>query len=636
MTPYNENKKSVVTLTDDDPTSEIDVAALQRTMRSCVDPEIEVDALTFDIEDQQNAINGRSRAELEVALNDQAQLVEELAFEVEQLQSHRRGLQAELKAREDIAKNASDEVSTERAQNRAVTRNLELRSGECQTLQRALDKANKLTERLQDKSNGLQIATKELKREIRSLKSAAEKREKKVNSLAKDLRMKRKRPSRSSTQRSSERQLADSALAASKLQLADLKAYVDGRKNDWAKLKAELVETAKSLKSSRADIAQIRQDFDERNAQLIRSREQYIRVSELLAKQKTKIRKLSQSTRDLEKALHQDARQEIDAYRIRIEKQLGDIAAKSQELTTTQTDNFRLEQYSDALRVKLQDQTSISKLSVAIRHKLESRLDSANAVITQLGGQLDSERRQNNKLSSVNENLKNDHEQEISQVRDELGSIEDRMTAQEENNKHLIADLIDSRDICSSLESQMGEVEKESTQNMRQVTRQLKKANQTTGEYERKLEIRDKTVADLLQELARIDQSRISKTLKTEQKQADVLATVEKPKQRKVDRSRVARLLIGNADGRELRFPLFKDHLTIGRTSHNDIQLNMQFISRRHAVISSDHGKTRVIDWGSKNGVFVNETKVTECILRPGDILRIGMTDFRYEEREKH
>jgi hypothetical protein len=46
-------------------------------------------------------------------------------------------------------------------------------------------------------------------------------------------------------------------------------------------------------------------------------------------------------------------------------------------------------------------------------------------------------------------------------------------------------------------------------------------------------------------------------------------------------------------------------------TSDNDIQLNMQYISRRHAVITSDHGQTRVIDWESKNGVFINNVEVT-------------------------
>ena len=62
----------------------------------------------------------------------------------------------------------------------------------------------------------------------------------------------------------------------------------------------------------------------------------------------------------------------------------------------------------------------------------------------------------------------------------------------------------------------------------------------------------------------------------------------------------------------------------------------MQFVSRRHAVIATDHGTTRVIDWGSKNGVYVNRERVTERILNSGDIVTIGTTDFRYDEHNKN
>jgi pSer/pThr/pTyr-binding forkhead associated (FHA) protein len=42
-----------------------------------------------------------------------------------------------------------------------------------------------------------------------------------------------------------------------------------------------------------------------------------------------------------------------------------------------------------------------------------------------------------------------------------------------------------------------------------------------------------------------------------------------------------------------------------------------------------------VIDWGSKNGVFVNSKRVTEHFLENGDTVTIGTADFRYEERPK-
>jgi pSer/pThr/pTyr-binding forkhead associated (FHA) protein len=98
---------------------------------------------------------------------------------------------------------------------------------------------------------------------------------------------------------------------------------------------------------------------------------------------------------------------------------------------------------------------------------------------------------------------------------------------------------------------------------------------------------------------------------------------------------RITRLLIGNVEGQELRFPLFKDRLTIGRTKQNDIQLKAQYISRRHALIVTEHDRTRIVDWGSKNGILVNRKKVTEQVLKSGDIVTIGTADFQYEERPK-
>jgi hypothetical protein len=102
-----------------------------------------------------------------------------------------------------------------------------------------------------------------------------------------------------------------------------------------------------------------------------------------------------------------------------------------------------------------------------------------------------------------------------------------------------------------------------------------------------------------------------------------------------VQRDRVTRVLTGIIDGQELRFPLFKDRLTIGRTGQNDIQLKSEHISRRHAVIVIEGDVTRVIDWGSKNGVYVNSTRVKEHFLRNNDIVSVGAAEFRYEERPK-
>jgi pSer/pThr/pTyr-binding forkhead associated (FHA) protein len=101
------------------------------------------------------------------------------------------------------------------------------------------------------------------------------------------------------------------------------------------------------------------------------------------------------------------------------------------------------------------------------------------------------------------------------------------------------------------------------------------------------------------------------------------------------DRGRLSRVLIGKLDQQELRFPLFKNRLTIGRTDLNDIQLKATYVSRRHAVVVTDRDSARIIDWGSRNGVFVNGERVTEHFLRNGDNVRVGTAEFRYEERPK-
>ena len=101
------------------------------------------------------------------------------------------------------------------------------------------------------------------------------------------------------------------------------------------------------------------------------------------------------------------------------------------------------------------------------------------------------------------------------------------------------------------------------------------------------------------------------------------------------DRERITRVLIGSIGDKELRFPLFKNRLTIGRTEENDIQLKESYISRNHAVVLTEGDRTRVIDWGSKNGVHVNSVRIKEHFLSNGDIITVGNTKFRYEERQK-
>jgi phosphoserine phosphatase RsbU/P len=73
---------------------------------------------------------------------------------------------------------------------------------------------------------------------------------------------------------------------------------------------------------------------------------------------------------------------------------------------------------------------------------------------------------------------------------------------------------------------------------------------------------------------------------------------------------------------------------TIGRSSDTQLQLNDQHVSRRHAELIQDGAAWRVRDLGSRGGTFVNDTKVDEAALKPGDRIRIGDTELRIETGE--
>ena len=72
---------------------------------------------------------------------------------------------------------------------------------------------------------------------------------------------------------------------------------------------------------------------------------------------------------------------------------------------------------------------------------------------------------------------------------------------------------------------------------------------------------------------------------------------------------------------------------TIGRTPENDIQIDTTFISRHHAVLLSSPDHCIVEDLNSTNGVLVNGRRVGRQVLRDGDTVTIGKTEFRYQQR---
>lgn len=85
----------------------------------------------------------------------------------------------------------------------------------------------------------------------------------------------------------------------------------------------------------------------------------------------------------------------------------------------------------------------------------------------------------------------------------------------------------------------------------------------------------------------------------------------------------------GNAAG--MKFPLIKEVCIIGRKEGNDICLQDPNISRIHARIEQGEQDYTVIDMGSTNGTFVNGRRVVKTTVKPGDNIKLGKTELKFQ-----
>lgn len=96
----------------------------------------------------------------------------------------------------------------------------------------------------------------------------------------------------------------------------------------------------------------------------------------------------------------------------------------------------------------------------------------------------------------------------------------------------------------------------------------------------------------------------------------------------------MALLIQFSESGAGIKLSIEKQRTTIGRDASNDISLDDELVSKEHAVIevinSAEAVKYLIQDLNSTNHTFVNDTPVDLHELRDGDLIRIGMSDFRF------
>src|SRR6267378_1481818 len=93
----------------------------------------------------------------------------------------------------------------------------------------------------------------------------------------------------------------------------------------------------------------------------------------------------------------------------------------------------------------------------------------------------------------------------------------------------------------------------------------------------------------------------------------------------------MAKLVVLSAGMTGRTHELTVDITTIGRVEDNTFQLAEPSISSHHCEVLLRGSEVVVRDLNSTNGTFINGEKVTESVIKAGQVLRLGQIEIKLE-----
>ena len=93
----------------------------------------------------------------------------------------------------------------------------------------------------------------------------------------------------------------------------------------------------------------------------------------------------------------------------------------------------------------------------------------------------------------------------------------------------------------------------------------------------------------------------------------------------------MAKLVIQNQGMTGRACELHTDRTTVGRVEDNTFQIADPSVSSHHCEVHLRGSEIFVRDLNSTNGSFINNDKITEQILKPGQTLRLGQVELKLE-----
>lgn len=595
MANKNNTSDSLVSDIDDEPTAELE--ALSDTcvadFATATVRESDDYTQTFNEFDEIDEI---PVARLRSHLRTRNESINKLQYDIEQLRARWTGLEKEIRAREQLTDRLNAELRSLRQQvddrekqddehdklvaalrDQLAERNTQL-AGSAAELTTANENAAAHAARvsvleMQQASNA--ATTEALEEDVRKLRSERDKQ-------AKDAALKAEQM---------QEQLQESQTA-----LDDLQQHIQSREAEWR-------EQQDLLAARDALLAERNQEIELLGARLAAAEASFSAMTE------EAVAELTINVQDA----HRDA-------------VIGDLKAQIE----------RTESYADSVRRKLQDALQDSDHRNESHRKAQEARDHALEQMRELRAQLEEEQSAKAEIAVRSDETQRGYDERVQLLQDELDAVRQASAETAADNEQLTAELLASNASGQSWHDRLNEAEERFDRIDAETQRTIAALKQRADELQRKIDSKDNAIAALLNELAK-KSSAMSSLDEIGHAVHDLddrmLASIDDRDSGERDRS--TRLLIGTIDGQKLRFPLFKDRLTIGRSADNDIQLKTACISRRHAVIVSEIGGCRISDQNSKNGVFVNGRRVTETSLSSGDKLVIGTATLVFEERAR-
>lgn len=642
----NENKNTHELASDLDDTSELELLPDSHS-DPALDYEAEADAATHSFESLDPARARKSVHTLQVELRERDDYIGRLEYELEQLRARANGIETELKARAALTEGISAELSETRQALSDARARLEERDEAFTELEAALADSHKALQGARQRAEAARSAHEAL--ETRSAEDAL-----RIEALAAELEQAAAAHREALDARSAQaRQLAEleERHAESRSLAETLRQYVDGRKARWEQQESLLREQERRLRElagtgnaaghpgaddeaaalQLAEMDCLATQLAEVTCEYEKEREERQALEAHCNALEDRVARLTSGLAELESAAERSRPLHRENERL-----AGELRGYADEIRGLREQAAKTEAYADALRRRIQEQSAEIEALAAGQRSTEAALEDALARLAALREEHEAGSRAAAAAREDERAARERLEQELDAARGELARARDAAAEAEASNEQLASELVDATGSRLALESQLAQSGEERKRQVESLERQVQRLAQELEDAESKVANKDAAISVLLAELA-------DKPSAASEVQADA-PPPQRPSERRSpaaderqgpEKERTTRLLVGTIDGQEVRFPLFKNKLTIGRTVHNDIQLKQQFISRRHAVVVCDHDSTRIVDWGSKNGIYVNGVRVSEKVLTTGDQLTVGTAEFRFEERPK-